>query len=338
MEPITDKFGRPIRDLRISVTDRCNFRCSYCMPKEIFGDDYVFLPKDELLSFEEIERLAKLFAKMGVKKLRLTGGEPLMRRGLPDLVEKLMNIEGIEDIGLTTNAVMLGQYAEPLYKAGLRRLNISLDALDPELFGEMNGRGIKPSLILKNIDKAHKLGFTIKMNMVVKKGTNEQEIVPMAQYFKDRGITLRYIEFMDVGNDNGWSFEKVVTKKEILERLQAVHELEPVDEEYYGEVAKRWRYKDNGAEVGFITSVSESFCSTCTRARLSSEGKLFTCLFATSGFDVRAMIRDGATDEELVAAVTGVWENRSDRYSDERTEQTVKNRQGKKINMSYIGG
>lgn len=338
MEPITDKFGRPIRDLRISVTDRCNFRCSYCMPKEIFGDDYVFLPKSELLSFEEIERLAQLFAKMGVKKLRLTGGEPLMRRGLPELVGKLMQIEGIEDIGLTTNAVLLGQYAKPLYDAGLRRLNISLDALDTELFGEMNGRGVKPEVILKNIDKAHALGFTIKMNMVVKKGTNEQEILPMAQYFKERGITLRFIEFMDVGNDNGWSFEKVVTKKEILERLQAVHDLEPVEEEYYGEVAKRWRYKDNGAEVGFITSVSESFCSTCTRARLSSEGKLFTCLFASEGFDVRALIREGATDEELAAAVTGVWENRADRYSDERTEQTVRNRKNKKINMSYIGG
>ncbi|WP_040287640.1 GTP 3',8-cyclase MoaA [Sporosarcina koreensis] len=338
MEPITDKFGRPIRDLRISVTDRCNFRCSYCMPKEIFGDDYVFLPKDELLSFEEIERLAKLFAKLGVKKLRLTGGEPLMRRNLPDLIGSLTKIEGIEDIGLTTNAVMLGQYAQPLYDAGLRRLNISLDALDPDLFGEMNGRGVKPDLILKNIDRAHQLGFTIKMNMVVKKGTNEQEILPMAQYFKERGITLRFIEFMDVGNDNGWSFDKVVTKKEILSRLQDVHDLEPVDEEYYGEVAKRWRYKDNGAEVGFITSVSESFCSTCTRARLSSEGKLFTCLFASDGFDVRQLLREGATDEELAAALTGVWENRTDRYSDERTEQTVKNRKNKKINMSYIGG
>ncbi|MBD7908706.1 GTP 3',8-cyclase MoaA [Sporosarcina gallistercoris] len=338
MEPITDKFGRPIRDLRISVTDRCNFRCSYCMPKEIFGDNYVFLPKDELLSFEEIERLAQLFAKLGVKKLRLTGGEPLMRRGLPELVGKLMKIEGIKDIGLTTNAVLLGQYAEPLYAAGLRRLNISLDALDPELFGEMNGRGVKPEVVLKNIDKAHALGFTIKMNMVVKKGTNEQEILPMAQHFKERGITLRFIEFMDVGNDNGWSFDKVVTKKEILERLQAVHMLVPVEEEYYGEVAKRWRYEDNEAEVGFITSVSESFCSTCTRARLSSEGKLFTCLFASEGFDVRALIRDGATDEELAMAITGVWENRADRYSDERTEQTVKNRKNKKINMSYIGG
>ncbi|GKV69048.1 GTP 3',8-cyclase MoaA [Sporosarcina sp. NCCP-2716] len=338
MEPITDKFGRPIRDLRISVTDRCNFRCSYCMPKEIFGDDYVFLPKDQLLSFEEIERLAKLFAKLGVKKLRLTGGEPLMRRNLPELIAPLMQIEGIEDIGLTTNAVMLGQYAEPLYEAGLRRLNISLDALDHELFGEMNGRGVKPDLILKNIDRAHALGFAIKMNMVVKKGTNEQEILPMAAYFKERGITLRFIEFMDVGNDNGWSFDKVVTKKEILGRLQEAYDLEPVGEEYYGEVAKRWRYKDNGAEVGFITSVSESFCSTCTRARLSSEGKLYTCLFASDGFDVRKLLRDGATDEELAAAVTGVWENRADRYSDERTEQTVKNRKNKKINMSYIGG
>lgn len=336
MEPIVDKLGRPIRDLRISVTDRCNFRCTYCMPKEIFGDDYVFLPKNELLSFEEIERFARLFASIGVKKLRLTGGEPLMRRGLPDLIEKLMKIEGIEDIGLTTNGVLLGQYAQPLYDAGLRRLNMSLDAMDPELFGKMNGRGIKPELILKNIDRAKEIGFTIKMNMVVQKGVNESEILPMAKYFKERGITLRFIEFMDVGNDNGWSFEKVVTKKEIYEMLRAEYEMEPAEEEYYGEVAKRYRYLDNGAEVGFITSVSESFCSTCTRARLSSDGKLYTCLFASGGFDLRDLIRSGLTDEELLEAITGVWKGRGDRYSDERTEQTVKNR--KKINMSYIGG
>ncbi|WP_339252159.1 GTP 3',8-cyclase MoaA [Sporosarcina sp. FSL W8-0480] len=336
MEPIVDKLGRPIRDLRISVTDRCNFRCTYCMPKEIFGDDYVFLPKNELLSFEEIERFARLFASIGVKKLRLTGGEPLMRRGLPDLIEKLMKIEGIEDIGLTTNGVLLGQYAQPLYDAGLRRLNMSLDAMDSELFGKMNGRGIKPELILKNIDRAKEIGFTIKMNMVVQKGVNESEILPMAKYFKERGITLRFIEFMDVGNDNGWSFEKVVTKKEIYEMLRAEYEMEPAEEEYYGEVAKRYRYLDNGAEVGFITSVSESFCSTCTRARLSSDGKLYTCLFASGGFDLRELIRSGLTDEELLEAITGVWKGRGDRYSDERTEQTVKNR--KKINMSYIGG
>jgi cyclic pyranopterin phosphate synthase len=306
------------------------------MPKEIFGDDYVFLPKSELLSFEEMERFARLFASLGVKKLRLTGGEPLMRRDLSDLIAKLTKVEGIEDIGLTTNGVLLGQYAQPLYDAGLRRLNMSLDAMDPELFGKMNGRGIKPELILKNIDRAKEIGFTIKMNMVVQKGVNESEILPMAAYFKERGITLRFIEFMDVGNDNGWSFEKVVTKKEIYEMLRAEYEMEPAEEEYYGEVAKRYRYLDNGAEVGFITSVSESFCSTCTRARLSSDGKLYTCLFASSGFDLRELIRSGMTDEELLEAITGVWQSRGDRYSDERTEQTVKNR--KKINMSYIGG
>ncbi|MGN7385735.1 GTP 3',8-cyclase MoaA [Sporosarcina sp. SAFN-015] len=336
MNPIVDKLGRPIRDLRISVTDRCNFRCTYCMPKEIFGDDYMFLPKNELLSFEEMERFARLFASLGVKKLRLTGGEPLMRRDLPDLIGKLTKIEGIEDIGLTTNGVLLGQYGQPLYDAGLRRLNMSLDAMDPELFGKMNGRGIKPELILKNIDRAKEIGFTIKMNMVVQKGVNESEILPMAAYFKERGITLRFIEFMDVGNDNGWSFEKVVTKKEIYEMLRVEYEMEPAEEEYYGEVAKRYRYLDNGAEVGFITSVSESFCSTCTRARLSSDGKLYTCLFASSGFDLRELIRSGMSDEELLEAITGVWQGRGDRYSDERTEQTVKNR--KKINMSYIGG
>lgn len=336
MKAITDKLGRPIRDLRISVTDRCNFRCSYCMPKEIFGDDYVFLPKSELLSFEEMERFARIFASLGVKKLRITGGEPLMRRDLPRLIEKLMGIEGIEDIGLTTNGVLLKQYAQPLYDAGLRRLNMSLDALDPDIFGKLNGRGIKPDLILSNIDYAQKIGFEIKVNMVVQKGANEGEILPMAAYFKERGITLRFIEFMDVGNDNGWSFKKVVTKKEIYDMLSAIHDIEPAEQHYYGEVAKRYRYVDNGAEVGFITSVSESFCSTCTRARLSSDGKLYTCLFASKGFDLRELIRSGMTDAELTDAIMGVWERRGDRYSDERTEQTAKNR--KKIGMSYIGG
>ena len=336
MEAILDKLGRPIRDLRISVTDRCNFRCTYCMPKEVFGDDYVFLPKKELLSFEEIERFAKLFASLGVEKLRLTGGEPLMRRDLPVLVEKLLKIEGINDIGLTTNGVLLRQYAQPLYDAGLRRLNMSLDALDPEIFGKMNGRGIKPDFILANIEHAQKIGFEIKVNMVVQKGVNESEILPMAAYFKERGIMLRYIEFMDVGNDNGWSFEQVVTKKEIYQVLKEVYEIEPADQHYYGEVAKRYRYKDNDAEVGFITSVSESFCSSCTRARLSSDGKFFTCLFASEGFDLRELIRSGLTDDELLEKITNVWERRVDRYSDERTEQTAKNR--KKIGMSYIGG
>ncbi|HSP21926.1 MAG TPA: GTP 3',8-cyclase MoaA [Planococcus sp. (in: firmicutes)] len=334
--PIQDRFERPIRDLRISVTDRCNFRCSYCMPKEVFGDDYAFLPKQELLTFEEIQRLTTVFAAMGVKKIRLTGGEPLMRRGLPDLVKMILSVDGIEDIGLTTNGLLLGAHAKNLYAAGLRRLNISLDALNPELFGELNGRGVKPDLILKQIDYAQQIGFDIKVNMVVQKGVNESEILPMAAYFKERGITLRFIEFMDVGNDNGWSFKKVVTKKEILEKLQTVHALEPVDEDYYGEVAKRYRFAGSDAQVGFITSVSESFCSTCTRARLSSDGKFYTCLFADSGFDIRDLLRAGLDDAELLRKISAVWQQRDDRYSDERTELTAKNRN--KIGMSYIGG
>ncbi len=336
VKPIQDRFERPIRDLRISVTDRCNFRCSYCMPKEVFGDDYAFLPKEELLTFEEIHRLTEIFAAMGVKKIRLTGGEPLMRRGLPDLIKMILSVDGIEDIGLTTNGLFLGAHAENLYAAGLRRLNISLDALDPELFGKLNGRGVKPDPILKQIDRAQQIGFDIKVNMVVQKGVNESEILPMAAYFKERGITLRYIEFMDVGNDNGWSFKKVVTKKEILEKLQTEYVLEPVDEDYYGEVAKRYRFKGSDAQVGFITSVSESFCSTCTRARLSSDGKFYTCLFADSGFDIRELLRAGLDDAELLRKISAVWQRRDDRYSDERTELTAKNRN--KIGMSYIGG
>ncbi len=336
IKPIEDQFQRPIRDLRISVTDRCNFRCSYCMPKEVFGDDYVFLPKQELLSFEEIHRLTKVFVAMGVKKIRLTGGEPLMRRGLPELVEKILSVEGVEDIGLTTNGLLLGNQAQALYDAGLRRLNISLDALDPELFGKLNGRGVDPSHILKQIDFAQQVGFEIKVNMVVQKDVNEQEILPMTAYFKERGITLRFIEFMDVGNDNGWSFKKVVTKKQILEKLQTVYKLDPVDKDYYGEVAKRYRFEEGDAQVGFITSVSESFCSSCTRARLSSDGKFYTCLFATGHFDIRELIRNGLSDEELLERISAVWERRDDRYSDERTELTAKNRN--KIGMSYIGG
>lgn len=333
---VVDKLQRPIHDLRISVTDRCNFRCTYCMPKEIFDDDYQFLPKSELLTLEEMVRAAQIFARLGVKKLRITGGEPLLRRNLPHLIRQLWMIDGIEDIGLTTNAVLLGQHAEALYAAGLRRLNISLDALDPDIFGMMNGRGIEPNFILKNIDLAKDLGFTIKVNMVVQKGVNESEILPMATYFKERGITLRFIEFMDVGNDNGWSFRQVVTKKEIYDILQTHFDLQASDQQYYGEVAKRYRYADCDAEVGFITSVSESFCSSCTRARLSSEGKLYTCLFASAGHDIRALLRNGSTDDEVESAIAAIWERRTDRYSDERTEQTVKNR--KKINMSYIGG
>lgn len=336
MDKLVDKFGRPMRDLRISVTDRCNFRCTYCMPKEIFGDNYQFLPQEAILTFEEITRLTKIFVHLGVEKIRLTGGEPLLRKDIPILVEQLNRIAGVKDIGLTTNGVLLGKLAKPLYDAGLRRLNISLDALDPIVFGELNGRNTKPDIILRHIELARDMGFQVKVNMVVQKNINEQEILPLATHFMERGITLRFIEFMDVGNDNGWSFEKVVTKKEILTILESEFDLEPMDANYFGEVAQRYRYRENGAEVGFITSVSESFCSSCTRARISSNGKLYTCLFASGGFDVKELLRSEKTDEQLIEAISAVWGKRRDRYSDERTEQTIKNR--KKINMSYIGG
>lgn len=333
---LQDRLYRPMKDLRISVTNRCNFRCSYCMPKEIFGDDYVFLPREELLTFEEMERLAKIFESFGVRKIRLTGGEPLMRRNIDELVKKLLTLDNIKDVGLTTNGVLLKQYGQKLKDAGLTRLNISLDALDENLFGNLNGRGIKSSFILENIQFAQNLGFEVKVNMVVQKNENDQEIIPMAKYFKEQGITLRFIEFMDVGNDNAWSFEKVITKKQILTMLQQEFDLEPVVKDYFGEVAERYRYVGTESQVGFITSVSESFCSSCTRARLSSDGKFYTCLFATNGFDLRELIRNGATDDELSYAIKNVWELRTDRYSDERTEETAKNRT--KINMSYIGG
>lgn len=336
MMQITDKLGRPIRDLRISVTDRCNFRCTYCMPKEIFGDDYAFLPKQELLSFEELIRIATQYAKLGVKKIRITGGEPLLRRDLPELIEGLNQIEGIEDIGLTTNGLLLKKHGQALYDVGLRRLNISLDGLD-ETFENINGRGIKASQILEQIDYAKSIGFDIKVNMVVQKGLNEHQILPMVDYFKNKEITLRFIEFMDVGNDNGWNFDKVITKKEMIAYISKYYDIKPQQPKYFGEVAKYYEH-DNGAKLGFITSVSESFCSSCTRVRLSSDGKIFGCLFATDGYDLKAFIRSGVSDDVLKEKLTDLWSHRSNRYSDERTEETVKNRQKKKINMNYIGG
>lgn len=325
-----------MRDLRISVTDRCNFRCVYCMPKEVFGNDYAFLPAEELLTFGEIERLASIFTSLGVKKIRLTGGEPLMRRNIDQLIKKLTKIKGIEDIGLTTNGVLLKQYGQRLFAAGLKRINVSLDALDSNLFGQLNGRGISSKGIIDNIEFIKRLKFNVKVNMVVQKDVNESEIIPMAKHFKNHAITLRFIEFMDVGNDNKWCIEKVVSKKEIFDLLTTEFELESVQHDYFGEVAKRYRYKGSDVEVGFITSVSESFCSSCTRARLSSDGIFYTCLFASNGFDLRVMLRNGASDQELLAAIKNVWENRVDRYSDERTSFTMKKQ--RKINMSYIGG
>lgn len=336
MSMLTDKLGRPLQDLRISVTDRCNFRCTYCMPKEIFGKDYAFMPKDHLLNFEEIERLGKIFVQLGVKKIRLTGGEPLLRKDLPVLIEKLAAIDGLEDIGLTTNASLLANMAQKLKDAGLKRVNVSLDALDNTLFQSINNSGVKTERVLDGMKKARDVGLEVKVNMVVKKGMNDQEVVPMAKYFKEEGMTLRYIEFMDVGQTNGWDFSKVITKKEMFQELSKHFELEPVDPDYLGEVAKRYRYKGTNTEVGFITSVSESFCSTCTRARIAADGKLYTCLFAGDGFDLREIVRSDATDEAIKAAIVPTWKKRNDRYSDERTEETAKNR--KKIEMSYIGG
>ncbi|MFD0953302.1 GTP 3',8-cyclase MoaA [Virgibacillus natechei] len=333
---LTDKLGRPLQDLRISVTDRCNFRCTYCMPKEIFGKDYAFMPKDHLLNFEEIKRLGKIFVQLGVKKIRLTGGEPLLRKDLPILIEKLAAIDGLEDIGLTTNASLLANMAQKLKDAGLKRVNVSLDALDNTLFQSINDSGVNTERVLKGMKKAQEVGLEVKVNMVVKKGMNDEEIIPMAKYFKEQGMTLRYIEFMDVGQTNGWDFSKVITKKEMFQELSNHFELEPVDPDYLGEVAKRYRYKGTNTEVGFITSVSESFCSTCTRARIAADGKLYTCLFAGDGFDLREIVRSDATDETIKAAIVPTWKKRTDRYSDERTEETAKNR--KKIEMSYIGG
>jgi len=309
------------------------------MPKEIFGDDFVFLPKDELLSFSEMERIARVYTHLGVKKIRITGGEPLMRRDLYKLIAALNEIEGVEDIGLTTNGLLLKKHGQKLYDAGLRRINVSLDAIDNELFQSINNRNIKADTILEQIDYAVSIGFKVKINVVVQKGVNDDQIIPMVQYFKDKNIQVRFIEFMDVGNDNGWDFSKVVSKDEMLSMIQEEFDIEAVEPKYYGEVAKYYRHKDNGAQFGLITSVSQSFCSTCTRARLSSDGKFYGCLFSTvDGFNVKEFMRSGVSDEELQAKFEELWNIRDDRYSDERTEQTVANRKRKKINMNYIGG
>ncbi|MDV2686014.1 GTP 3',8-cyclase MoaA [Alkalihalophilus lindianensis] len=332
---VKDKYFRPLQDLRVSIMDKCNFRCSYCMPKEVFGDDYVFMREEELLSFDEIERLVLQFTKLGVKKIRLTGGEPLLRKNVPDLIQRLSQIEGIEDIALTTNGVHLVKQAEALKQAGLMRVNVSLDALSTDIFQEMNGRKVTSAVVLKGIDAAHAAGLEVKINMVVKKGLNESEVVKLARYCKERDITLRFIEFMDVGQTNGWDFSQVVTKKELLEKVSTIAPLEEVDREL-GEVATRYRYKGTNTEVGIISSVSDTFCGDCTRARISADGKLFTCLFAEEGYDLGEFVQSGASDAEIESKITEIWTGRTDKYSEERTEETVKNR--KKIEMSYIGG
>ncbi|MED2786455.1 GTP 3',8-cyclase MoaA [Bacillus thuringiensis] len=335
-EMVKDFFGRPLQDLRISVIDRCNFRCTYCMPAEIFGPDYAFLKDEFLLTFDEIERLAKLFVNIGVRKIRITGGEPLLRKDLAKLIARLVKIDGLIDIGLTTNAIHLTKQAKALKEAGLHRVNVSLDAIDDDIFKNINGRNINTKPVIKGIIAAKEVGLEVKVNMVVKKGMNDHQVLPMAAYFKEQGITLRFIEFMDVGSTNGWNFDQVVTKRELIEMIHKVYPLEPAEAHYFGEVAKRYRYVGTNVEVGFITSVSESFCASCTRARISADGKFYTCLFATEGLNVRELLRGNLSDEELLSVIQDVWMNRKDRYSDERTEESAKNRP--KIEMSYIGG
>ncbi|WP_182006489.1 GTP 3',8-cyclase MoaA [Priestia aryabhattai] len=336
-DAIVDTLKRPLRDLRLSVTDRCNFRCRYCMPEEIFGADYPFLPAENILSFDELERLTRLFASLGVKKVRITGGEPLLRKGLPDLINRLKQIEGIDDIAITTNGSLLKKHAEALSKAGLSRVTVSLDSLDEVRFQELNGNRGSVKRVLEGIEAAALVGISVKINMVVQKGKNEQDILPMAQYFKGKKHTLRFIEYMDVGNSNGWKMDEVITKKQILDIVGQEMPLEEIPPHYKGEVATRYRYVGTEEEIGIISSVTDSFCSTCSRARVSAEGKLYTCLFASKGYDLRKLIRSEASDHNVCDTISDIWNHRKDRYSDERANG--RQVQGaEKVEMSHIGG
>ena len=335
---IQDVFGRPLKDLRISVTDRCNFRCPYCMPAEIFGERYQFLPKPELLTFEEITRLTRIFVKLGVEKVRLTGGEPLVRSDLHLLVAQLAQIEGMSDLTLTTNGYLLAQQAQALKDAGLQRVTVSLDSLDDETFKVMNGRGFGTERVLMGIQQAEEVGLQpIKINAVVQKGVNDHTIVDLARYFKTRGHIVRFIEFMDVGTLNGWELEQVVPADEIAARINAVDPVDLIDANYQGEVALRYRYRDGSGEIGVIASVTKPFCGDCTRMRLSPEGKLYTCLFTDVGHDLKGPMRAGATDPDLEEVITGVWGRRTDRYSEERAFLT-RGLPRKKVEMYHIGG
>ncbi len=323
-----------MRDLRVSVTDRCNFRCVYCMPKEVFGRDYRFLERRELLTFEEIERLARAFVEQGVEKIRITGGEPLVRRDLERLIEKLAAIDGL-DLTLTTNGSLLPQKAPLLKEAGLRRVTVSLDSLDDGVFGHMNDVDFPVERVLEGIDAAAAAGLPVKVNMVVKRGANEDSIVPMARYFRERGHILRFIEYMDVGHSNGWRLDEVVPAAEIVATIDRELPVEPLEPNYRGEVARRWRYRDGSGEIGVIASVTQPFCGDCTRTRLSADGRLYTCLFATRGHDLRAVVRSQAGDDELRETIGRIWSARTDRYSEIRSANTVAL---PKVEMSFIGG
>jgi GTP 3',8-cyclase len=334
--PVLDMLERPLRDLRISVTDRCNFRCTYCMPREIYGRDFAFLPRAELLTFEEIARLARLLVGLGVRKVRLTGGEPLLRRELDRLVAMLAPIAGLADLSLTTNGSLLARHAERLAAAGLQRVSVSLDSLDDEVFGRLNDVRFPVSAVLDGIAAAAAAGLTpIKVNMVVRRGINEQSVLPMARYFRAAGHVLRFIEYMDVGHTNGWRLDDVVPASEILARIDAEMPLVALPPRYAGEVANRWAYRDGSGEVGVIASVSRPFCGDCTRLRLTADGQLYNCLFAAAGHDVRGPLRAAESDARLVERLRGVWAARDDRYSELRTAATA---DPARVEMSRIGG
>jgi len=333
-EPL-DTFKRPLRDLRVSVTDRCNFRCVYCMPKEVFGKDFQFLPRAEILSFEEIERLVRVFVGLGVQKVRLTGGEPLVRRNIERLVEMLAKVSDL-DLTLTTNGSLLAGKARALRDAGLKRVTVSLDSLDDEVFKGMNDVDFPVSRVLEGMDAAEAVGLApLKVNMVVKRGLNENSILPMARFFRGTGRILRFIEYMDVGSSNGWRLNDVVSAREIVATIDRELPLEPIEKNYPGEVAERWRYRDGSGEIGVIASVTQAFCADCTRARLSADGSLYTCLFATQGHDLRGLVRGEMNDAQITDAIAAIWTSRDDRYSELRSEETVGL---KKIEMSFIGG
>lgn len=333
---LTDTLGRPLRDLRISVTDRCNFRCTYCMPRQAFGRGFQFLARTEILTFEETTRLARIFVACGVGKVRITGGEPLLRRDLEKLIAMLAGIDGLRDLTLTSNGSLLKWKARALKEAGLGRITVSLDSLDNDVFKAMNDVDFPVKRVLEGIEAAVEAGLApVKVNMVVKKGLNDHNVVQMARYFRDRGQIVRFIEYMDVGNTNGWRLDEVVPAGDIVRAINAQMPLEPLDPEYRGEVAKRYRYKDGSGEIGVIASVTHPFCGDCTRARLSADGKLYTCLFATKGHDLRSLLRGGSTDEEIAEFLRSVWKARDDRYSELRSSQTP---DLPKVEMSYVGG
>ena len=336
MPPI-DRRGRPLRDLRISVTDRCNFRCSYCMPKEIFGRDFAFLDRGSLLTFEEIARLARLFVAAGVEKIRLTGGEPLLRRDLERLVAMLASIDGLHDLALTTNGSLLTRAkARSLRDAGLQRVTVSVDSLDDAIFRAMNDVDFPVARVLEAIDAAAEACLTpVKIDMVVRRGVNDGSIIEMARHFRGSGHIVRFIEYMDVGNTNGWRLEDVVPAREVVEAIAREWPLDAIEPGYFGEVAERYRYRDGAGEIGVISSVTQPFCGSCTRARLTAEGELFTCLFAAHGSDLRALLRNGGSDDDLAAVIANVWSGRDDRYSEIRSEATVAL---PKVEMSKIGG